>query len=268
MRCWPGLAQVFSTWAWLTVETGSFCIWGTFLRITECVTASLVSARWVSVAIPMIAKNVSMSPALDKCPAGTQLPLDEEHWTRVISRELERGRQTLETLEKEAMELTDELDIGWRRSKKGKYIPSEDFWLCNSIGSDAMHSDRKHWNRIRREWQIMSSVSELWHWSGPDAAYTLWYSDRISEYLSGERAKYLSHKKRWQLKVSMQKKVSLKKHLYSIASLLETRHLYNKIIKALQYCKIMSYKTTAVFSAKQVSECTGTTRVYLHWRES
>lgn len=65
----------------------------------------------------------------------------------------------------------------------------------------------------------------------------------------------------------MQKKVSLKKHLYSIASLLETRHLYNKIIKALQYCKIMSYKTTAVFSAKQVSECTGTTRVYLHWRE-
>lgn len=65
----------------------------------------------------------------------------------------------------------------------------------------------------------------------------------------------------------MQKKVSLKKHLHSIASLLETRHLYNKIIKALQYCKIMSYKTIAVFSAKQVSKYPGTTRVYLHYRE-
>lgn len=167
------------------------------------------------------------------------------------------------------MELTDELDIGWRRSKKEKYIPSEDFWLCNSTGSDAMHLDRKHWNRIRREWQIMSSVSELWHWSGPDAAYTLWYSDRISEYLSGERAKYLRVTKRddnW--RYPCKKKFHLKNtYWHSIASLLETRHLYNKIIKALQYCKIMSYKTTAVFSAKQVSKCTGTTRVYLHWRD-
>lgn len=69
----------------------------------------------------------------------------------------------------------------------------------------------------------------------------------------------------------MQKKVSLKKEKKKTYILLlhcwRPDHLYNKIIKTLQYYEIIPYKIVSVFSAKQVSKYTGTARVLTLERE-
>lgn len=63
------------------------------------------------------------------------------------------------------------------------------------------------------------------------------------------------------------KKVSLNKTQILLLHCCRPEHLYNKIIKILQRCKITSSKIISVFSAKQISKCTGTTRMYSYWSD-